>query len=233
VILQRTLGDVTVGFDTRGPPTQDEAVICEVWDDVTYRWGFGDVAGCTVLDVGANVGGFTLWAAAAGAAHVRAIEPEPDNYRALLANVMINGDLAPRIDVHQIAAAPRSGSVSVHSRPSGAGTFTTARPGSDGIPVLASSLGGLLVGLGDDVVVKCDIEGAEYDLFAAASDDDLRRIARLAMEWHNPADPEGLGENTGAGPHRFGELVSVLARHHHVSTSGMPDRGGLLWATRY
>lgn len=229
-------------FDVRGEPAQDETVIREVWDEHTYQWGPTELAGTTVLDLGANIGAFSVWAAACGATTVRAVEPDEQNFQRLRTNLELNRrDLKISIQSRQVAAAAENGQVLVGRAPSAAGCWTAPLlpdcqdcKGADDLVVPGQNLETLLDGLGDEVVVKCDVEGAEYDLFRTATEPALRRIARLVLEWHNPARPDGLGERPWPEePGAFGRLVETLSRFHAVSTRGMATRGGILWAARY
>ncbi|MGH9093848.1 MAG: FkbM family methyltransferase [Acidimicrobiales bacterium] len=217
------------------PGTQDADVVREVWDDATYGWPAEAIRHTNVLDLGANIGAFTLWAAAAGAANVRAVEAEHGNFEQLRRNLDANPVLAKRIfPLWGAVTANSDVEVRVHPTPSGAGSWTETGGGS-GELVAGFELEDLMGGLGDDVTVKCDIEGAEYELFAAAHDHDLRRILRLVVEFHRPGEPGGLGERPypDSDPHPFGALVTRLAEHHKIHTHGQPSRGGLLWAERY
>ena len=63
----------------------------------------------TVVDVGANIGTICIPAVARGLARrAIAIEPDPLNFRVLMANLHLN-DVAERIVAHRCAAGPRDG----------------------------------------------------------------------------------------------------------------------------
>lgn len=238
MMMTKTVGNVAVLFEEPRDGSQDGDVIVEVWDDRTYRWRPEDMAGRAVLDLGANIGAFSLWAVACGAGRVRAVEPDPANVERLRRHLEING-AAERVEVVAAAAAGRTWRkperTNLTQRPSGAGSWTApdATPGSIEVP--ACSLDALLSDMGDSVLVKCDIEGAEFDLIRWAQADTLRRIDRLAMEFHNPGAEGGIGEreSPAEGDNPFGDLVTRLAQHHSVTTFGEPARGGLIWADRY
>jgi hypothetical protein len=77
-------------FDLR-PGTSDGSVVDEVWRDGVYPLDAADVRDRTVVDIGANVGAFTVWAAKAGARKVWAFEPDPGTAYVLARNVALNG----------------------------------------------------------------------------------------------------------------------------------------------
>lgn len=62
----------------------------------TIEWIAGFVPGAVLVDIGANVGMYTIWAAKTRAAKVFAFEPESQNYAMLNRNILRNGagDLA-------------------------------------------------------------------------------------------------------------------------------------------
>jgi hypothetical protein len=45
----------------------------------------------------------------------------------------------------------------------------------------------------DSVFLKCDCEGAEYDLLMDASNDDMKRIKTIAIEIHEDLHPKYKG----------------------------------------
>ena len=70
------------------------------------------------VDAGANLGYYTLLAAqhVGPAGRVDAIEPEPDNYRRLLANLERNGS-PPQVQAHPVALADQPGEAAIHAYP--------------------------------------------------------------------------------------------------------------------
>lgn len=82
-------------------------------------------------------------------------------------------------------------------------------------------------------LIKCDIEGSEYEIFEGV---DLSKIKYIAIEFHawtEPGEPEvtGLGIRSGPMPKDGKErLVKWLERTHSVEVVG--DRDGYIYATR-
>jgi FkbM family methyltransferase len=241
--MKRALGGTTIDFHERRGE-RDAEVVAEIWDLDTYRLDPADMKGRTVLDLGANIGAFTMWSAAAGAARIRAVEPDKSNLEALVRTIGQN----PHVAHDTTAVKPGTTGAAIEPRwaaasPAAAVRVHTYGPDTWTEPAAATAMGGttpgypladLLEGLGDNVWVKCDIEGAEYPLFEAATDSDLRRIDRLVLEWHTPAMGRQLAARTWPySPDAFGRLVTVLARHHRVCTDGNPEIGGIITAARY
>jgi FkbM family methyltransferase len=150
-----------------------------IWDDCR-----------TIIDAGANVGMFAVWAARQlPEARIFALEPFPETFARLQQNVYLNR-LNSRIDLSQVAlaaqptkremlvepASPRRSLV-----PSDVGT-TNAKT----VPVSCVTLADLIAQYeptGIDMV-KMDIEGSEWEVLFSTPPALLRCIRRLQFEYH-------------------------------------------------
>jgi FkbM family methyltransferase len=163
-IVSRTakLGGYRVSFRRC---STDEAFIENVLQREEYfRPGYRPSAGQIVIDIGANMGCFTLAAARYGA-RVIAVEPHPDNLRYLRRNVAAN-----RIDAEVIGAAVAASDgtcrlftgsdTGYHSLRFNAGRGYTDVP--------AMTLSNLLARVEHCELMKIDCEGAEFDFIPAA-----------------------------------------------------------------
>lgn len=170
----------------------------------------------TVIDLGASIGDFTEWAAGRGA-RVLAVEPEPENLRRL----WLRADYWPRVTVLPCAAGPAGWArLIVPENPEARATGCITIPDSDGC-VWAMPLDSLIVSEVD--VLKCDIQGAEFDLFAAASDETLRRCRLITIERHAWTTPEqepvegwGVVDGPPMPPDAWDELAQRMSRTHRV-----------------
>ncbi|MFZ4699698.1 MAG: FkbM family methyltransferase [Candidatus Methylumidiphilus sp.] len=117
--------------------------------------------GSNVIDVGANVGVITLWAAkcVGESGQVVAIEPELKNIQALKDCIKSAG-MADRVLVYEAVAADIPGTLNLR--------INRAHPAdhridSEGVPVQAVSLDGVVdsMGLTSVAFVKIDVQGAE------------------------------------------------------------------------
>lgn len=79
----------------------------------TLEWIEGFAPGEVLLDCGANVGMYTIWAAATRQARVYAFEPEAQNYALLNRNIMLNG-LAERASAFCLGLSDASGLSRLH-----------------------------------------------------------------------------------------------------------------------
>ena len=161
-----------------GVRTQWGHVNTGLWRDILLRHcyeptaAFAPSPGDTIVDLGANVGAFAISAAVRmGSGRVIACEATPEEYAALLDNVARNGVEA--------IVEPHFGLV-------GSGGVLQDSP----TPVL--DLDEALAGVPEIALLKVDIEGSEFALFAAAGPW-LDRVRRIAMEVHTVfGDPQAL-----------------------------------------
>jgi FkbM family methyltransferase len=125
----------------------------------------GDLA----VDVGANLGWFSLVLAAAGA-EVWAIEPMPAILPALKRNLALNPSLG--IELHEVALGAEEGELDLHvfaGLPHGhASASTLGRSDFTAHRVRVTTLDRLLAGAPPPALVKLDVEGSERDVLLGA-----------------------------------------------------------------
>jgi len=145
----------------------------------------------TVVDVGANIGAFSLYAARAGAQTVLAYEPNAATFGCLLRNVAGNR-LEGVIRPQRLAVAREAGaSVRFPAAPS-----AYNRIGAESAPggyecVATTSLARILerdAPQGIDLL-KLDCEGAEYDILLG-NEAALARVGEIRMEYHDGREKE-------------------------------------------
>lgn len=202
------------------PGTDDDIVIDEVWYENVYRMHSSYVKHKTVVDVGANIGAFSVWAAAAGAHKVVAFEPDPVNFQQLESNAA-----KFNIERHQVALAGSDGRGSLENpdaTASGSGFLV------DGSDFEVRSFASVLNEVGPIAVLKMDIEGGEYSCFDSIDAAALSNVERIAMEFHGPE--LNVIEDFSA---RFGHMVTVIAEWGHLEVLGRPSVGGMIYGVRY
>jgi len=145
-----------------------------------------------ILDLGANVGVFTLYAARnAPQAQVFAFEPFPSTFRRLVATVR-NHHLDPRVTCLNYAAAGASG---VRLMPDGQlpsqRRALAAASVTSGTEVMGKTIESMLEEnhLPHVDLLKMDIEGSEYEVLLSTPPRMLARIDRIAMEYHGDSAP--------------------------------------------
>jgi FkbM family methyltransferase len=160
--------------------------------------GFAVRRGWRVLDVGANIGVFSLIASRRGA-HIQAYEAGSANFACLVRNTVGRG-----VEAHHAAVVGRNGDArsvrlflhsTTPSRHTLLGTeVTTGEKLEQWEAVPSVGLGELLAGSAFDLV-KVDVEGAEYEMLANTPAELLRRGQRWIIESHHQmGDPARLLE---------------------------------------
>lgn len=147
----------------------------------------------TVVDIGANVGAFTLYAAARTRGRVVALEPLAENVDLLKSNIRRNG--GQNVDAVQTAVSDKSGTARLYDGGISSGHLLFDRningPLDRYVEVPTVTLEAALDECGVTSVgfLKMDCEGAEGLIFATASPSLWRRIDRVAMEYHDNVSP--------------------------------------------
>jgi FkbM family methyltransferase len=141
-----------------------------------------------VVDIGANIGLFSCYAAFSGARRVYAFEPNGEAYRCMLANIS-RSNLQGVIVPFQYAVTARSHEVvTIPKAASPQNRIAYGNADGDGHEsVQTISL--------DDIVgkeripcidlLKMDCEGSEYDIMAGISESTFSRIDRIIVEYHD------------------------------------------------
>jgi len=185
------------------------------------REDYGKIsAGSDVVDIGANIGAFALYAAFSGAKRVHAFEPSGSSYEVLLKNIRANGlDSVIRAE-RQAVVGRASGPVKF---PRASDVMNAILPESsesrDFDLVPATTLAEIVSSLKEVDILKSDCEGAEYGIFLQAAESDIRKLAEIRMEIH-----QGPKEDLLARLTRFGYDVRQFM--------GEDGGSGYLWLKR-
>jgi len=139
--------------------------------------------GDTVVDVGGNIGVFTRWAFQEGASEVITFEPDRRYFELLKLNsdpraILFNGGISDGgMDELRIYESPHLGGSTIFEH-SDSGDFYEVR---------AYTLDYLFeTGLVDKIdFLKVDIEGAEIKAFEGISDENLKKVKTIGMEYHH------------------------------------------------
>ncbi|MEI8310568.1 MAG: FkbM family methyltransferase [Verrucomicrobiota bacterium] len=173
------------------------------WDvihEILYAGGYGKALsylcgaeGGVVLDLGANIGVFSLAAASANTRiSVSAFEPGPPNADLFAANIAINPDVGKRIVLSRAAVGGWDSEAKWH--------FDAQNPGGSalkagivgGVTVPVRSLSSVLDTIREPIaLLKMDVEGTEYDILENTPHDLWAKIPAIGMELH---DGKNVGE---------------------------------------
>jgi len=154
----------------------------DVWYHFTYTKYCAIPAGSLVVDVGANVGVFSLFAARK-ARMVYSLEPASSNFARLVANTSRAQNIVPL----NMACGGENGSASLDlsSDPVSFSLLTHSEKESETVEVvtLETLFDRLKITRCD--FLKLDCEGAEFEIILDSEPSVMNRIRRIAMEYHD------------------------------------------------
>ena len=198
-----------------------------IFVDAGYMIGMGKAipSNATIIDIGANAGYFTIYAASKyPRALLLAYEPIPVNYAQLERHRDLNR--AHNIRCFPTAVSGHCGTIELFFDSSD--SFTTSATilpagvsSQDCLSVSCTTLQNIF---DDNQIEKCDLlkidcEGAEYDILYSCTPEVLKRVDQIAMEVHR-----GKGENQNIN------ALDYFLREQGFSTRRRPV--GKLWAWR-
>ncbi len=185
-----------------------DELISEIWDKHCYAASDPIVQGDVVVDIGANQGVFSLYAASRGA-KVYAVEPQKDNYEILCANIERNGLTGQIVPVFG-AVAVKEGEIALFVPGPAEGVVPSTFTSTSGSwieslkahdvkdvqrsTVRAWTLGSLLREVNEHRVslLKIDTEGAEMDILSGTTPSEMKKVERIGMETHDAYDERDL-----------------------------------------
>lgn len=146
-----------------------------------------------ILDLGANIGLFSLYAARlAPEAKIFALEPFPATFNRLVETVH-DHQLETRVSCLNYAATGANGARIMANvpGPSQRRSLAVAASAMSGTAVSGKTLEAILRenNLSRVDLMKIDIEGSEYEVLLSTPPEVLKRITRIALEYHGDSAP--------------------------------------------
>lgn len=180
-------------------PYQARSLVKEIWDHQVYNQTYSIRPGDIIFDVGANVGIFSIYAAALGA-NVYSFEPNPEIFELLQRNIRANG-FQDRIQAFNMALSSENGMADLfvantaNIYAEGSASITRSyvadlgkKVGPDFITyrVTCSKLEDMMERLNLPQIdfMKLDCEGAEYEIIQSTPANPFGKIRRISMEIH-------------------------------------------------
>lgn len=141
-----------------------------------------------VIDIGANIGAFSLYAMFNGAGKVFSFEPNKEAFEILTKNIKENG-LGDSIIPNNLAVSGKDNEtvrISIYSNPNNV-VNNDNNVDDKTVEVKTISLQTIIESnnLDDVGLIKMDCEGAEYEIVEAAKDDTYGKIKNIRFEYHN------------------------------------------------
>jgi FkbM family methyltransferase len=195
--------------------------------EVFVRKRYGSLEGFrTIVDVGANVGAFALYAAqSCPEARIYCYEPEQQNFRRLKRNIEMNG-LEGRVAAFQCAVASSSDRRQLAVGISQLNAFDYLREDASHQQVDCTTLSDIVTEhrLESIDLLKMNCEGAEYEIFEGCSNSDYDRIGNIRVEYHNLDAARRNGESLRRCLETRGYRIEGFTRRLTES--------GFIWAAR-
>lgn len=153
-----------------------------------------DPQASTIVDAGANIGTFALYAARrAPRAHIHALEPFPSTRERLLRTIRENG-LEGRVTVHAQGLAGTSSKRFMQDAGPSQSRGTLASPGENTVAIDTVTLSQFVAdaALPSGSMLKMDIEGAEHEVLGTADVAALSTFSAIALEYHPNGSRDAL-----------------------------------------
>jgi FkbM family methyltransferase len=172
------------------------------------------------VDVGANVGSYTILAAAVVGAHCIALEPGPKAFERLEDNVRLNG-ADTRVQAYQIGAGDRRGQLQFTL---GLDTVnhvvdsTSSEAGEPAVTVDVVPLDELLQGASPVTLIKLDVEGFEAKVLEGA-EQTLERPELKAVIMETKARVPAMGSMMRGCTRACGGIGSPLTATRRLSVA--------------
>jgi FkbM family methyltransferase len=199
------------------------AALRDVYLERIYDARFQLDPGGTILDLGANIGMFTVLAAKklVPEGRVFAVEPNPDVAAVLRRNLAENG--ISNVELIQAAAFTADGEAELQLASHSLGaTISKKEHNARSVVVQTIKISRVVEAIGNVDLLKVDIEGAEWPIFFDSDPRMWKSIKRIAMEFH-------LDSAEGRTPADLAGHLSQLG-YTNIRIDHPPGLYGYLWA---
>jgi FkbM family methyltransferase len=171
---------------------QHEEIYKELIEDNIYNLTEQQVKDKSIIDVGANIGAFSLIVGCMGARKVFAIEPISGTFNQLCSNIN-KANLKNITPLKNIVSNVGNEFVNI-SLQTDIGHNSLYKTSDKFETVHTITLGEIIDKCdSNDIFLKLDCEGAEYDIILNATPQDMSKISRIAMEIHGDLHPVHKG----------------------------------------
>lgn len=154
-----------------------------------YQLTRKDLENTNVIDIGANVGMFSLYAAYLGAKKVIAAEPATNTFNVLKENV--ESSKFKNIQIYKNAVLNVAGARINLPLQSDSGHNSLFKPSENFEIVETITLSHMLsqLSIDGDIILKIDCEGSEYDILLNTTTEELARVKTIHIEIHSDMHP--------------------------------------------
>jgi FkbM family methyltransferase len=194
-----------------------------VWLQKEYeKSGFEIKSNDIIIDVGAHIGLFTLFASQkCKDGKIYAFEPVRENYEILLSNITTNN--LSNVISFNAAVTNKDGFAKIYLSKDDAGHSTMSAT-EISVDVKSKSLNTFL----ESEIEKCnflklDCEGAEYEIIESLTNGSLKKIDKMCIEYHNAIKQQNS----------FNNLLSKLKNSsYQVTVKPISENIGMIYAKK-
>ncbi len=142
-------------------------------------------SGYSVIDVGAHIGIFSLFACLSNAKQVFAFEPERRNFSLLIQNIRTNHREGTVHAFNLGVWSKDTRKILFSSRASAFHTFFPSRYHvGETESVACKEVNSILDEINGPIFLKVDAEGAEYEIVTSISNENIQKIEKIELEYH-------------------------------------------------
>jgi len=183
----------------------DAKILIEVFLEKVYLKYFSPGPNPIIVDIGAYIGDFSIYAAKNLNAHLIAYEPALENFLIFEKNIQLNS-LSERIKAINKAVGER-GEIILNVKKDGDEIYVSSHMDENGEKrkVQSDTLEDVLKlnNLTKIDLLKIDCDGGEYEIFASAPEDLFANIRNIVFEYHKITNYER-------------ELIMIIDKLRHV-----------------
>jgi FkbM family methyltransferase len=200
--------------------TTDDYVVREVLGGVYDKLKISDDD--VVLDIGLNIGVFTVHALGKGAKKVYSFEPEQDNFNIAAKNIKLNNFEESRYQLFNSAVVGNNDkhrSFSLNTKKNKGGHSLVHKRGRGTVNVHCMNINEIIA-THKPTVIKMDIEGGEYECLKSVKS--FECVREMQLEFHH------AHLNDTKTHQKYNEIIALL-RTHFKEVTGREPKGS--WVT--
>lgn len=197
-------------YKLRGGST-DRFILNEVWIHKSYNpKGFEIKLDDIVVDIGAHAGIFTILASYyAKKGKVYSFEPMKENFELLKENIRLNS--ANNVQAINKAVSDKNGKLKFYvsqTKNKGQNSIFKLGESQKEIRIEKISFKDFLKAIPKIDFLKIDCEGAEYEILFSLSKEELKKIKKISMEFHNYG--KYIGDDLAKFLHNNGFRIKLI-----------------------
>ena len=209
----------------RNIPSTDIHIFTEIWLNNEYsEKGFEIKNSDVIIDIGAHIGLFTLWASQyCKKGKIICVEPEPDNFEILQKNKDKNKIL--NVKYYNAALSHKSGKIKLSRNEKDSASHSILKKGKNVFEINTITLKNIFE---ENELSKCDLlkldcEGSEFEILLNLEGDIYKKIKKICLEYHRNEELK-LNENI---------LIQHLKkRNYEIISKTSSEKTGLIFAKR-